>query len=177
MKKYEFTSETICIGGHILHRIRSLIDIENFGVKTGDLGGFIEKETSLAHTGDAWVYGDAMVYGNAMVCDDALVYDNARVYGNAMVCDDARVYGNAMVCDDARVSRKNDILTIGPIGSRNDVTTFFRGQNKKIYVKCGRFSGTTDDFLEKVNKTHGSNKHAEIYKLATRLAIAQIDVE
>ena len=165
MKKYEFTNDNIYTGGHILHRIRSLIDIENLGVKTGDLGGFIEKETNLAHTGDAWVYDDAMVYGNAWIFGDARVYDNARVYGDAMVCGDADVF------------IKSNILTIGPIGSRNDVTTFFKGKNKKIYVKCGCFVGTTDEFLETVSKTHGSNKHAEVYKLATRLAIAQIDAE
>ena len=42
MKKYELTDETKEFNGKTLYRIRALID---FGlVKTGDLGGWIEKE-------------------------------------------------------------------------------------------------------------------------------------
>ena len=42
-------------------------------VAAGDVGGYIEAEQNLAHTGDAWVYGDALVYGGARVYGDALV--------------------------------------------------------------------------------------------------------
>lgn len=46
-KKYELTEETLAVDGHVLHRIKALRD---FGeVKKGDLGGFIEKESNLAH--------------------------------------------------------------------------------------------------------------------------------
>lgn len=46
-KKYKLTEETLEIDGHVLNRIIALRD---FGeVKKGDLGGFIEKESNLAH--------------------------------------------------------------------------------------------------------------------------------
>lgn len=64
MKKYEFTDETEFFFGRKLHRIKALRDIGE-DVKTGDLGGWIEKESNLSHDGDAWVYG------NAKVCDNA----------------------------------------------------------------------------------------------------------
>ena len=58
-------------------------------VATGDVGGYVESERNLAHTGDAWVFGNARVSGNAQVSG------NARVSGNAQVSEDARV---SVVC-------------------------------------------------------------------------------
>lgn len=84
-KKYELTQEFIVVLDTKLFRIKALVDIVNFGIKAGDLGGFIEKQENLDQSGDAWVSGDARVYGNAWV------YGNAQVYGNAMVSGDARV--------------------------------------------------------------------------------------
>ena len=124
--------------------------------------------------GNARVYGNACVYGNAKVYGDAWVCGNAWVYGNAKVYGDAWVCGNAWVHGDALISKINDILCVANIGSRNDTTTFFKTKDNKIGVKCGRFTGTIDDFLEAVNETHGENKHAKAYKLACELARVQI---
>lgn len=68
MKKYELTSETKVVFGRTLHRIQALISFGN--VEAGELGGWVEKEENLDHSGDAWISGDARVSGNA------------RVYGN-----------------------------------------------------------------------------------------------
>ena len=80
-----------------LHRIRALRDIPRWEVKAGDLGGWIEKETSLNQSGNAWVSGDAQVSGNAWVSGDAWVSDDAGVSGTARVSGDAWVSGNAQV--------------------------------------------------------------------------------
>ena len=85
--------------GHTLFRIECTQDFKE--IKAGTLGGFIEKEENL--DGNAWVSGNAKVYGNALVSDDAQVYGNAQVYGKAWVSDDAQVYGNAQVYDNAWV--------------------------------------------------------------------------
>ena len=106
-KKYELSNITIEINGVTLHRIKALKDFSD--VKTGDLGGWVEKEDNLSQIGNAWVYDDAKVYGNAKVFGNAKVYGNAKVfgnaevYGNALVCDNARVYGNSEVYGDAKV--------------------------------------------------------------------------
>ena len=76
-KKYELTDETKGIGGITLHRIRALMDISRYGVRAGDIGGWIEAESNLSQDGNAEVSGNAEVYG------DAWVIDYARVYGNA----------------------------------------------------------------------------------------------
>lgn len=62
MKKYELTSETKVVFGRTLHRIQALISFGN--VEAGELGGWVEKEENLDHSGDAWVSGNARVYGN-----------------------------------------------------------------------------------------------------------------
>ena len=78
MKKYELTSETKNVFGHILYRIKAL---SSFGcVSAGDLGGFLESEKNLSQNGDAWVYGNAEVYGDA------------RVYGNAEVSEIGAIF-------------------------------------------------------------------------------------
>ena len=86
MKKYELTNETKTLaGGTVLHRIRTLRDIPRFGVKAGELGGFVEGENNLSQDGYAWVSGDARVFGNAKISGDAEVYGKAFVSGNAKV--------------------------------------------------------------------------------------------
>ena len=72
-KKYELTDETKEIGGITLHRIRALMDISRYGVRAGDIGGWIEAESNLPQYGDAWVSDDARVYGNAEVSGNAEV--------------------------------------------------------------------------------------------------------
>ena len=70
-KKYELLKNNTITApnGKTLYRIKALID---FGVVVaGSLGGYIEKEDNLTHTGNAWVYGDARVYGDAEVSGNA----------------------------------------------------------------------------------------------------------
>ena len=78
-KKYELTDETKEIGGVTLHRIRALMDISRYGVRAGDVGGWIEAESNLSQYGNAWVSDDARVYGGALVNGNAEVSGNAEV--------------------------------------------------------------------------------------------------
>ena len=58
-KKFELTNDVIEIDGITLHRIKALKDFSD--VKSGDFGGWIEKEENLSQMGDAWVYSNAEV--------------------------------------------------------------------------------------------------------------------
>ena len=183
-KKFELTDECKKNGEIKLFRIKALIDFGN--VKSGDLGGFIEKEENLSHAGDAWVagdayvYGDAQVYGNAWVCGNARVYGNAwvsgntRIYGHAHVYDNAHVRGNAWVCGNARVCgnaevRDNaDYATVKGFGTVFRNTTFFRCKDKRICVSCGCFYGTINQFREQVKRTR-KGKIAKEYLMITDL--------
>ena len=67
MKKFKLTTETKIFFGQKLFRIQALIDVCE-GVKSGDLGGWVEKEENLSQVFDkAWVSGEARVFGEAWV--------------------------------------------------------------------------------------------------------------
>lgn len=185
MKKFELTTESIYLLGTKLFRIKALV---TFGcVKKGELGGFVEKEENLDHTGSAWIFGNAKVYGNARVYRDARVsgnawvygnarvYGNAKVYGNAWVYGDAKVYGNALVHGDEEVSGNAEVsgnqmhATVKGFGSQYRNTTFFITRDRNICVNCGCFSGTLEQFRAKVKETHKDTKYAKEY-----LAIADL---
>ena len=70
-KKFELTTK-ISFNGRTLYRIRALKNFRN--VKKGDLGGYVEKESNLSQTGDAWIYDDAKVMDNAIVKNDATLH-------------------------------------------------------------------------------------------------------
>ena len=65
VKKYELTTESKDYFGHKLYRIRALI---SFGIVVkGELGGWVESEKNVSHSGDAWVSGNAQVSGDAKI--------------------------------------------------------------------------------------------------------------
>ena len=184
-KKYELLkNDTVTApNGKTLYRIKSLI---NFGVVVaGSLGGYIEKEDNLAHSGNAWVYGDALVSDNAQVYGDAQVYGNARVYGNALVSDnaqvygDARVYGNAqvygdaLVSDNARVCSKKDLVWFSNVGTEYGTLTVFKTKEGKLFASRGCFKGTVDEFLAKSAKVHDERIKRE-YRLLIEVAKSRL---
>ena len=161
MKKFELTSETkINIFGKKLFRIKALV---SFGVvKTGETGGWVEKEENVNQSGDAWVFDNAEVFDNARVFGNAEVSGNARVFGNAWVSDNAWVSGNAEVSDNA------DYATIHGFGTQFRTTTFFRCKDKQVKVSCGCFYGTIPEFCEQVKNTR-KGKIAEEYLMIADL--------
>ena len=175
MKKYELTEETVTVYGKTLYRIRAVRDFGS--VKTGEFGGYIEKEENLSHFGNAWVYGNAKVYGDARVSGDARVFDNAWVFGNAWVFDNARVYDDAWVSGNAEVFNTMHFFVQGPIGSRNGFITFYRTKDNTVEVRCGCFSGSLQKFVDRVEETHGGSRYEKEYKLAAELAKVCIRLE
>ena len=170
-KKYELTKETKTLeGGTVLHRIRALRDIPRFGVKAGELGGFVEEENNLSQDGDAWVsdsawvFGNAKVYGNAEVYGKSRVFGNSKVYGKSRVSGNANVYGDAevsgyawvfgnacvygkaWVSGDAEVSANSDYMVIKNTWSSGRWFTY-TSSNKKWMVGC--FYGTGEELIKK----------------------------
>lgn len=84
-KHFKLTAETKVLLGVTFHRIQATKDLPIHGVKSGDLGGWVQKESLVS--GNAWVFGDAHVYGNARVSGDAWVSGNAWVdSASAILC-------------------------------------------------------------------------------------------
>jgi hypothetical protein len=61
-----------------------------------------------------------------------------------------------------KLQSSSDILIVGAIGSRNGYTTIFH-TDKGVFVMCGCFNGTLDEFEAKVKETHHGNKHERDY--------------
>lgn len=138
MKKYEFTGETKQIINNgktiVLHKIKTIIPLKN--VKSGTIGGWIEREENLSHDGDAWVFDNAQISGNARVFDNARISDNARIYDNAWIFGNARVsntwaysdarisaqvFGNAQVFDNAQISNNAQVFGNAQISNNAQV--------------------------------------------------------
>lgn len=169
MKKYELTEETLTVSEKTLYRIRAVRDFGS--VKTGEFGGYIEKEENLSHFGNAWISGDAWVYGDARVSGNAWASGDARVFGDARVSGNARVFGNA------EVFNTRHFFVQGPIGSRDGYVTFYRTKDDTVEVRCGCFSGSLQEFVNQVEETHGGSRYEKEYKLAAELAKVCIRLE
>lgn len=99
--KYELTGETRDHEGLTVHRIRAVRDFGD--VKAGDLGGWIEGERNLSHTGDAWIANDAVAAGLSVVQDDAQMRNEAALYDHAVLTGSATMEGNAIADDHAKI--------------------------------------------------------------------------
>ena len=111
-KKYILTDEKITIGNHTLSRIKAIrqFDSNILGlVLEGSLGGFVETEDNLSHSGTCWISHNAKVYENARVSDNAFVMNYARVYGSAEVSGNACVHGHARVHQNAQIKDKGSV--------------------------------------------------------------------
>ena len=75
-----------------------------------------------------------------------------------------------------KLSSVNDILIVGPLGSRSAYTQIYRTE-QGLFVKCGCFFGTIDDFATKVKETHGDNEHSKAYTRLIAYAKAHFEVK
>ena len=94
----------------------------------------------------------------------------ANLYGANLRSADLRsadLYGADLRSADlgeewGKLEKNTDIFIAGPLGSRSGYTTFFH-TDKGIFVRCGCFRGTLDEFVAKVKETHNDNEHARNY--------------
>lgn len=117
------------------------------------MGGYIEGIKNLSMSGDARVYGDAQVHG------------------------DAQVYGDAQVSGRAWVYEQKSIITILDIGSERGCLTIHLDSKIGTRVNRGCFTGSIEEFLSAVEKTHGDNMHGKIYRAAIEMAKIQFELD
>ena len=82
----------------------------------------------------------------------------------------------AYLGDWGKIQSSDDILTVGVIGSRNAYTTLFR-TDKGVFVRCGCFNGTLEEFETKVKQTHQGNKHEKDYMAMIEFAKAKFEIK
>lgn len=142
---------------------------------------------------DAVISGSAEIFNNSLITSRARVCDNAKIGGCARILDDAKVFGcatvaghayvrnqaivsqNAKLIDDSVVGHGmrikdnallrsiDDALYIGPIGSRDDFTTFYKTEDRDIWVCTGCFRGSLTEFEEAVRKEHAETTYESEY--------------
>ena len=163
MQKYKFTGITKEVYGRTLNQIVCVTAFAS--IKSGEIGGYIEKEVNLSQDGNAWVSGNAKVFGDAEVFGNAKVSGNAWVSGDAEVFGDAKVFGDAEVSGDAEVfgnailrrgstETATDYIVIGPQGSRRSFATLHLPSNT---VCTGCFVGDLNEFKVAVSTSHNPN--------------------
>jgi uncharacterized protein YjbI with pentapeptide repeats len=84
--------------------------------------------------------------------------------------------GNAYLGDWGKIQSADDILIVGVVGSRNDYTTLFH-TDKGIFVQCGCFNGSLEDFETKVKLTHQGNKHEKDYMAMIEFAKIKFEIK
>ena len=83
--------------------------------------------------------------------------------------------GGADLGEWGKIQSPSDVLIVGAIGSRNGCTTIFH-TNKGIFVQCGCFNGTLDEFEAKVKETHQGNKHERNYLALIQFAKVKFEL-
>jgi len=135
MSKYKLTKTKKEYFGKTLYQIEA---VANFGnISKGDKGGYIEKESNLSQSGDAWVFDNAKVFDNAEVSGNAKVFGDAWVFGDAEVFGNAEVFGDAWVFDNAEVSGDAEVFGSAKVfGKLKLLAGFFFGiRYKKEEIK------------------------------------------
>ena len=54
-------------------------------MKAGDLGGFIQKQSNLSHSGNCWVHGNVCVLDTVTIGGKVSVFENIQLHGNAVI--------------------------------------------------------------------------------------------
>ena len=122
---------------------------------------------------------DANLRNTNLVCADLRNADirNADIR-NAYLCG-AYIVGAHLRYADLRdanlgeewgkIESPQDVLCVGCIGSRDAYTTIFH-TDKGIFVQCGCFRGTLDEFAQKVKETHKGTKYERDYNALIEFA-------
>lgn len=93
--KFRLTDETVKHFGSLVYRIEALISFDD--VKAGDKGGFVESEANLSHSGNCWIYDDAIAAANSRV------YGDAKLHNNVVIDEFAEIYGEAQAFEGVRI--------------------------------------------------------------------------
>ena len=113
--KYRLTDESRTVNGVKCYRIEA---IKDFGeIKTGDKGGYIEKESNLSQYGNCWIYDNAVVYGAARIKGNGVkVSGEAKIYGEETVINSdypVVITDNAEIAGGVRITNASDVNISG----------------------------------------------------------------
>lgn len=111
MKKYKITNERKEWGGTIVSKIKYNMDFPEIGVKAGDEGGWIEKESNLSQEGKSYISPGVILTGDVEVSENGAVIGYVELGGSIKVKGDAIVHGNRLMYGDHVFSGKEIYCT------------------------------------------------------------------
>lgn len=85
--------------------------------------------------------------------------------------------GNLSMSGDAWVSEQKSIITILDIGSERGCLTIHSDSKIGVRVTRGCFTGSIEEFLSAVEKTHGDNLYGKIYRAVIEMAKIQFEID
>lgn len=155
-KKYRLTDEKIEYKGRVLYRIQAL---RNFGdIKAGDLGGFVQSEYNLSHSGDCWIYNNAKAMDNSEVLHNSEMYDYSEMYDNAKMYDSSEMYDNSSMHDNSIMYDNSKMYNNSTMYDNSEINGYSEmyynsvlKNNEKLY---GTLYSKVDKFIE-VNVSNG----------------------
>lgn len=173
-KKYELIESDL----EGFYRIKAL---RSFGdVKKGDIGGYVENEHNLSHTGACWIYDNARVCDNATVRNNAIIYDNATIYGNTMVYNSAMVYGNAKIYANTQIYGNamvhDNALIYGNVKIHG--TSVIEGNayiRNDVEIQEGRHIGRVTENFQSILYIQGKKRMMTVYKDINNIIKCTID--
>lgn len=121
--KYKLTGKFKMCMGEKAYQIQALRNFDT--IQAGDLGGYIQSEHNLSHSGLCWVAQNAIVclqaqvLGNAWAMDCAIVKDDAILRGNAYVFDRVTLRGKCVIEDN--VTLHGTIVVGGKVHLHGDL--------------------------------------------------------
>lgn len=148
------------------YQLQALRDIPKYGVKAGDLGGYVTDKYILSHEGSCWIADNAQVIGNVSISEDAYVGGNAVVWVYSLFLEirpSSPIFlkGNIQIKDDAFVESCYDR------SKRNFISSIFQGN--------AIVSGNAK--LMNVYRIHGSPKiYGEVVLKGTELIAGNSEI-
>ena len=118
---YDITRTFADVTGPVtLHRIVALIDIPQYNVKKGDVGGWVQNKNNLSQSGLCWIKDDSIAAQNSRVFDDALIMNGAVLTDETLVCENAVLDGPVYLSGSASVAGSAYIA--GPVDIENNAS-------------------------------------------------------
>lgn len=171
--------------------LHQIVAVRSFGdIKAGTVGGWVACDSNLSHDGWSWIGDNAKCHSasvrieeNAMVLGNAEIYGTATISGRAYITGDVNIKSNAniggtaiikgvaSIANKALIKNKRDFIVITGLGCEYRATTIYKTKDNGLYVCCGCFTGSIEDFLSQVHRKHyGYPKFRKEYELLVKIA-------
>lgn len=119
--------------------------------------GYVWITGDVEISGSVAIFDNARISGNVRISEDAVISGYAEISGDARISGTVRISGNAVISGNAEITEISDFLTLGPAKSSRNFTTAHKDSVIGVRVNCGCFSGSVEEFISAIQKTHANN--------------------